>query len=251
MLPNWAPPIKYTFVHFAFSERCEVRRAQSAPPTAFFHHVAPAGKKRKELATPRVAEPDENDVLREFAAQARAERWPFLAERMISRRCEIAWRWNRIARALPAKDLEPVRRATLSGRAFTHVLQYAMRSPLDLIHFHRAAVLRATGGSFEVWATDAIAQATKVRNLIRAAEHFGILARRCQIMLHLPNGQMFVLPWQPDFPIGALQGKAFCECGLPPDRQRLQCMGQDIQSATVGGSGVLPGDVIDVMEVRH
>ena len=188
-------------------------------------------------------------MLEEFAIQAREESWADLAKRALLRRRAVAWRWNRAARALLQKDLEPARRATLSGRAFTHVLQYATRSPLDLIHFHCAAVLRATGGSFEVWATDAMAQATKVKNLIRAAEHFASLARRCEIMLHLPDRQMFVLPWECDFPIGAIQGKAFCECGLPPDRQRLQCLRQDIQSGTVGASGVLPGDVIDVIEV--
>ena len=151
-----------------------------------------------------------------------------------------------MARALPGKDLEPVRRATLSGRAFMHVLQYAMRNSLDLVHFRSASMLRGTGGSFEIWATDAIAQATKVKNLIRAAEHFAALARRCQMMLHLPDRQMFVLPWEPDFPVGALQGKAFHACGILPDRQRLQCLGKDLQGDTVGRSGVLPGDVIDV-----
>ena len=256
MLLNWALPVKNTFVHFALFEWCEPHRSKSAPPTVSFPHPAPANadKKRKKpaAATARAAEPDDDDAaLRDFTAQAREERWAFLAERVLSRRSEIAWRWNRVARALPEKDLEPVRRATLNGRAFTHVLQYAMRSPLDLIHFHCASVLRATGGSFEVWATDAIAQAPKVKSLIRTAHHFTALARRCQIMLHLPDRQMFVLPWEPDFPVGALQGKALHGCGLPPERQRLQCLGQDLRGDTVGATGVLPGDVIDVIEVAR
>ena len=93
--------------------------------------------------------------------------------------------------------------------------------------------------------------ATKVKSLIRAAKYFRALARRYQIMLHLPDRRMCVFPWEPDYPIGALQSKAFCECGLPRDRQRLQCLGQDIQGATLGAAGVLPGDVIDVMDVRR
>ena len=251
MLPNWALPVKNTFVHFALVEICERRRSQSAPPATSFHRAAPVNEKRKKVAISRATKHDEDDVLQEFAARARAERWALLAEQVLSRRCKIAWQWNRMARALPENDLEPTRRVNLSGRAFTHVLQYATRSPQDLIQFHRAAVLRATGGSFEVWATDALAQATKVKSLIRAAKHFGALARQCQIMLHLPDRQMFVLPWEPDFPIGALKGKAFLECGLAPERQRLQCLGQDIRSTTVGASGVLPGDVIDVIEIRN
>ena len=90
-----------------------------------------------------------------------------------------------------------------------------------------------------------------MKNLILAAEHFAALACRCEIILHLPDRQRFFLRWEPDFLVGALQGKAFYECGLPPERQRLQCLGQDLQSDTVGASGVLPGDVIDVIEVVH
>ena len=97
-----------------------------------------------------------------------------------------------------------------------------------------------------MWATDAIAQATKIKNLIRAAEQLAHMTRQCKIMLRLPIGRGIVLPWQPDFPVGALQGKAFHVCGILPDRQRLQCLGKDLQGDTVGRSGVLPGDVIDV-----
>lgn len=250
-------PVKNTFVHYDIFQRCDPARSASAPPVLSSRRDTPArgGKKRKKppALSHRPVEPDDDDdaALRHFAAQARDERWADLAERALSRRRAVAWRWNRMARALAGKDLEPVRRATLSGRAFTHVLQYATRSPLDLIHFHCASVLRATGGSFEVWATDAIAQATKVQNLIRAAKHFAALARRCEIMLHLPDRRMFVLPWEYNFPFRALQGKALYECGLPPERQRLQCLGQDLQSDTVGASGVFPGDVIDVIEARH
>ena len=92
-----------------------------------------------------------------------------------------------------------------------------------------------------------MAQATKVKGLIRAAQTFAALASRCQIMLHLPGRFTFVLPWDHASPISALRNKAFHECGLPPERQRLQVMGLDIVSATVGASGVLPGDVVEVV----
>ncbi len=242
-------PVKNTFVHYDIFGWRE-HRSTSAPPILSSCRAAPAraGKKGKKPAalSNRAAELDDDATLRDFAAQAREERWAALAEHVLSHRRAVAWRWNRMTRALPEKELEPALRATLSGRVFMHVLQYAMR-PLDLIHFHCASVLRASGPSTEIWASDAAMQAAKVKNLIRAADHFAALARRCEIMLHLPNRHMFVLPWEADFPIGALQSKALRECGLPPERQRLQCLGRDLQSDTVGRCGVLPGDVIDVV----
>lgn len=226
---------------------CALDEKELKPSTGF-------RKKRKKAAAAavslRAVEPDEDAALRDFAARAREERWTGWAKRLLSRRRVVAWRWNRMTRAVHGKELEPALRATLSGRAFMHVLQYAMR-PLDLVQFYCAAVLRVAGTSTEIWATDAATQAVKVKNLIRAAEEFAALTRRCEIMLHLPNRSMFVLSWEPDFPISALQGKALCECGLPPERQRLQCLGQDLQSDTVGRSGVLPGDVIDVIALAE
>ena len=257
MLLSWTLPIKNTFVHFTFPKWREPRRSKSAPPTLSFLNPAPArvGKKRKRPAptavTAREAELDDEAALRDFAIQARAERWGDLARRVLWRRRAVAWSWNRVTRALPVKDVEPMRRATLSGRAFAHVLQYATRSPLDLIHLRCASVLRATAGFFEIWASDAIVHAPKVKKLIRAAGHLASLARRCEIMLHFPDRRMCVLPWEPDFPVGALQGKALHECGLPPERQRLQCLGQDLHGDTMGSTGVLPGDVIDVVEARR
>ena len=258
MLPGWTLPVKNTFVHYDIFEWRDPGRSASAPPILSSRHAAPAraDKKWKKPTTKsfmtRAAELDDEAALLEFAALAREELWVAWAAHVLLRRRAVSWRWNRMTRALPEKDLEPVRRATLSGRAFMHVVRYAMRSPVDLIHLHCASVLRAKGGSFEVWATDAIVQATKVKNLIRAAKYFTALARRCEIMLHSAERRMFVvLPWGPDFPVSALRGKALYEGGLPHKRQRLQCLGQDLQSGTVGGSGVLPGDVIDVIEVAR
>jgi hypothetical protein len=253
MWPNWTLPIKNTFVHFAFFEYQEPRRSKSAPPAALFLSVNQSGVGRKQKrqvdSRTRVADPDEA-ALRDFAAQVRKERWVFLATRMLLRSREIAWRWNRMARTLLKTYFQPARRATCSGRVFAQIMYHSMQSPLDIVHLHRASVLRATGRSFEVWATGAIVQAPKVRNFICCAQRFTTLAKQCQIMLRLPDRRTIILPWEPDFPIGALQGKALCQCGLPPEKQCLQCLGRPIQKETVGASGVRPGDVIEVIEKR-
>lgn len=252
MLPFPLVPVKNTFVHFQIYTVIAPSRSKSAPPVLIscWTSSARAGKRRiKSTAAAsikRAKEIDDDAALRDFKAQAHQERWTTWAVRLLSRRCAFSWRWTRLARALSGKNLQPILRATLSTRAFMHVLQYGMR-PLDFIQFHRASVLRSRGAMVEVWANDAVAQGTKVRNLILAVEHFLALARRCEIMLHLPNRCVFSLRWHPDFPIGALQSKALGECGLPPERQRLQCLRQDLQGDTVGQSGVLPGDVIDII----
>lgn len=127
-----------------------------------------------------------------------------------------------MTRAIPKEELEPALRATLSRRAFTHVLQYATRGPLDLINCHCAPVLRAKGTFVEVWATDAIAQAAKVKNLICATGHFAAMARRCGIIFRMPDCRAFLLHWETDIPVGALQGEvlymnaAVLGAGLPP-----------------------------------
>ena len=246
-------PVKNTFVHFSIFECGANHRSRSAPPVLSSCCVALArcGEKRKKApkaARKRAARVDEAAALREFAARAHVERWAAWAAFLFRRRHAIAWRWARTARAIRQKMLRPVLRATLSGNAFKHVLQYGMR-PLDLIHFHRASVLRAVGASFEIWASDAIAQATKVRNLTKAAEYFSALASRREVMIHLPDRHVILLRWEHDFPIGALQGKVFFECGILPERQILRCSGRHVRGDTLGRSGTAPGDVIDVVEL--
>ena len=247
-------PVKNTFVHFTFLDWGANHRSRSAPPVLSSCCVASAKvwRKRKKkaltVARKRAACVDEAVALREFAAHAHEERWAAWAALLLSRRRAIAWRWTRTARAMREKSLRPVLRATLRGNAFKHVLQYGMR-PLDLIHFHRASVLRAVGASFEIWASDAIAQATKVRNLTKAAEYFSALASRRVVMIHLPNRHVILLRWEHDFPIGALQGKVFFECGILPERQIFRCSGRHVRGDTLGRAGVTPGDVIDVVEL--
>ena len=246
-------PVKNTFVHFSIFECGANHRSRSAPPVLSSCCVvlARCGEKRKKAskaARKRTACVDEAAALREFAARAHVERWAAWAAFLFRRRHAIAWRWARTARAIRQKMLRPVLRATLSGNAFKHVLQYAMR-PFDLIHFYHASVLRAVGSKFEIWASDATAQATKVRNLTRAAEYFSALAKRGEVMIHLPNRHAILLRWEHDFPIGAMQPKVFFECGIPPEKQLFQCSGRSVQGGTLGRAGVVPGDVIDVIEV--
>ena len=274
MLSGRALPVRKTFIHFEIYDRRLPSRAKSAPPillTCFSEpailltcsavpgpgHIVPNGESRKHKkrksgkARKNATVSDDEVALRDFAAQAREEYWAIWAQHLLSRLRRVICHWDRMMRTVTRKHVEPVWHATLCRRAFTHVVQYAMPNPFDLIHFRSASVLRANKGLVEVWASEAIAQSTKVKSLIRAAKHFVGLARRREIMLRLPNRSMFVLPWEPDFPIGALQGRTLCECGVPPERQRLQCLGLVIHGDTLGQSHILPGDVIEVIELGH
>ena len=121
--------------------------------------------------------------------------------------------------------------------------------PLEFILFQQAPVLRRSGETVELWANNAVAQSIKVGKFILAAEHFLTLARSCEFGLHLPNNDMLYFHWDPDVVVESLQSRVFCDCGLPPEKQRLQCLGRDLQGDTLGRSGVLPGDVVDVLSI--
>ena len=117
------------------------------------------------------------------------------------------------------------------------------------MHFYRASVLRPSNGSVEVWATPDFVNIPKVALLIEIAEHLKSLARSCQVVLHLPDGRVFGMLWDPDMPIDSMRQKACDECGGSFERYRLQCLGRDVLGSTVGMSGILPGDIVDAVAV--
>jgi hypothetical protein len=252
MSPCSRLPIKNTFVHFDVGERSAPCRSKSAPPVLGSHCQLPRTKKKRKKSTEesslRRLRKLEEEALQDFATQARQERLASWATRLLSRRRAVAWRWTRLARMLPDRDVRPVLRATLSMRVFTHVLQYCMH-PLDFVLFQQASVLLRSGKSVELWANNAVAQSIKVKKFILAVEHFLALARSCEFGLHLPNNDMLYFHWDPDVAVESLQSRVFCDCGLPPEKQRLQCLTCDLQGDTLGRSGVLPGDVIDVFSI--
>lgn len=242
--------LKNTFIHVDLIQHSAKHRSASAPPRvdneAERATPNPRVRKaaRKQTSAPR---DDDDDALRQYATQARAERWALWASVVLDRKRENAWRWNRLARRLARAKPAAQKRASVSGRTFIHLMQYGV-SPLDLVVFYAARVLRRCGQMVQIWASDPVLHAKKVKRLLQSAEHFSNLALRGQIMLHLPDNSMFVVQWEYDFPVSALQGKALSECGLPPEHQSLQCLGQDLRGDVLGESGVRPGDVVDVRQ---
>ena len=70
-------------------------------------------------------------------------------------------------------------------------------------------------------------------------------------MLILPNAGNFVIPWERNFPIAALKGKAYAVMNIEPDRQQLCLLGSVLpDSGEFGEVGVLPGDVIMITQIE-
>ena len=244
-------PIRYTFIHFADGAK-KPCRSKSAPPRISFsvniciktkrkHH-----KKRKR----RTAHDDDVAVFRECASQNRCELWAKLVREKNAQSDAAGRNWIRMTIANERKHSQPVLRATLTGRAFTHMLQYGMKNAVDLLQFHTSAILRKNQANFEIWASDAFAQSTKVANLIAAAKLLTRLLDDCKIMLHMPDHKMFVLTWRAKDSISTLQENISKNYGIPFEKQKLQLLRQDLDlNGTFSSAGVLPGDVIDCIEI--
>ena len=243
--------IKNTFIHVELEPSGAKRRVTSAPPRLRNETpcllpspcVRKAPRKRKEVASPM----DDDVALRQYTAHAREERWALWASRILARRRENAWRWQGIGRRLACTKPAAQKRASVSGRMLLHLMQYAIR-PLDMVVFYATRVLRRHGQEVQIWASDPLLHARKIQRLLRQVEHFSTMVISGQIMFHLPDTSMFIVRWEYDFPLSALRGKAFLECGVPPERQLLRCLGRDLHGDSLGVSGVRPGDIVDVLQ---
>ena len=244
--------IKNTFLHVAELEGNGGRRNSSAPPRMRHEATCSMANPRTRRAarvrkSNKVGSSDE-DMLRQYATRAREERWALWARKILARRRDNAWRWHRLALRLARGTPMPQQRAFMSSRMFIHVMQYAM-SPFDVVVFHATRVLRRHGQMVQIWASDPMMQAKRVKRLLRSVERLSSMALQGQILLHLPDNSMFAVRWEYNFPLSALQGKALLQCGLPPEQQRLQCLGQDLCGNALGECGVRPGDVVDVVQI--
>ena len=170
-------------------------------------------------------------------------------KRVVARRRDVAWRWNRMVRGMLRKPAPRIR-ARVSARMLLHLLQYAMQ-PADLLLFFAAHVLRENGGQIEVWASDVQVRARKIERLLRGAEYFLVLAARGDIMLYIPSHCCVIqTQWGKNLSVSELQCKAAGKCGMPAERQMVQFLGREIKGCVLGDTGVLPGDVIEIM-LRH
>ena len=244
-------PVKNTFVHFNAPDAITTNRSNSAPPDVRYSGIVPPRKRKTRRARrkPRPAKTDD-DIIAEFRMRARTELWSEFARTKILMHQVIAWRWNRMRRTLLQRDSEPIRRAAITERVFRYVIAYSMRSSLELLWLFTATILRSKHGAIEIWADKYIVHATKITKMIKNSKYFVGLAQKGLIMLRLPDRQEYFLQWKPNFPILALQGKVFYACGLSPEDQQLQCLGQIIQTddGVLGNSCVVAGDVIDVLD---
>ena len=234
---------KNTFLDFA-PEALAARRASSAPAT--FREFPANGRRRRRKRAAASAPSDGAAALREYAARARAERWALWVKRVVARRCDVAWRWNRMVRGMPRKPVPRIR-ACVSARMLLHLVQYAMR-PADLIIFFAVHVLRKNGNQIEVWASDVQLRAGKIKRLLVVAEYFLLLAARGEIMLHIPSHDCTIqMQWDKNLAVSELQWKAAGKCGVPTERQMVQFLGREVQGRVLGDVGVLPGDAIEIM----
>ena len=150
---------KNTFLDFA-PEALAARRASSAPATLCELPANGRRRRRRRKRGGASAPSDGADALREYAARARAERWALWMKRVVARRRDVAWRWNRMVRGMLRKPAPRIR-ARVSARMLLHLLQYAMQ-PADLLLFFAAHVLRENGCQIEVWASDVQVRARKI-----------------------------------------------------------------------------------------
>ena len=243
-------PVRYTFIHFA-DEAEKPCRSKSAPPRISFSvDIRFKPKRKHHKKKKRRTAHDDDAFFRECASQNRYELWAkfVMAKKAQS---EAARRnWKRMTIGNERKHSQPVLRATLTGRAFTHMLQYGMKNAVDLLQFHTTAIIRKNLANFEIWASGAFAQSTKVANLIAAAKLLTRLLDDCKIMLHMPDHKMFVLTWRAKDLISTLQENISKNYGIPFEKQKLKLLGQDLDlNGTFSSAGVLPGDVVDCIEI--
>ena len=66
----------------------------------------------------------------------------------------------------------------------------------------------------------------------------------------MPDHKMFVLNWRAKDLISTLQENISKNYGIPFEKQKLQLLRQDLDlNGTFSSAGVLPGDVIDCIEI--
>ena len=207
-------------------------------------------RKKHKKKKRRTAHDDDVAVFRECASQNRCELWAKFVREKKAQSEAASRNWKRMIIASERNHSQPVLRATLTGHAFTHMLQYGMKNAVDLLQFHTTAIIRRNLANFEIWASDAFAQSTKVANLIAAAKLLTRLLDDCKIMLHMPDHKMFVLTWRAKDSISTLQENISKNYGIPIEKQKLQLLRQDLDlNGTFSSAGVLPGDVIDCIEI--
>ena len=245
--------VKHTFLQYDFIDQISHHRSKSAPAVLISSADGPDSimihrrkRKNKRSAQREKAIKQDTRVFQDFAVCLQQERWQELCRKILIRSDRNRSRWKNLASVILQQFRQQVFEMKLESRTFMHILQFAMR-PLDLMQFYKFNILRNQGKGVEVWCSGLQKRALKVESLLRACSYFATLAHRCEIMLHLPDKQMILLEWQFEFPIAAVQGKVLFECGIPPECQQLRCLGKELTQATIGRSGVIPGDVIDII----
>lgn len=254
-------PIKNTFIHFCRYDNSESqrRRSTSAPPRVVFkennvgnqHRSGGQSVSKQSRNSSHWMEQEEKlkdeHVLKEFASIARRERWVSWSMRISQRNKRLLQCWQSLTHRLTTAAAKPRIAVIISRRSFNNIVQHFIRY-VDLFRFHAFSIFRPSGSDkVEIWLREWMKHAPSISMILKAAENFNNLCRQCQVLLRLPGGNMYGLPWSPSFPVARLHAQAAHDCAIPTEKQRLLCLGKDVVEETLGEANIMPGDLLIII----
>ena len=246
--------VKNTFLCFDLSSGNASVRCRSAPAEVMVESVIAAAVRReaawrrrkakriseqRRRAATRARRVDEN-ILHEYAALARQERWADFVKKLIQVDAEAGWLAARGVAAIMRKTV-PKKRVSISRPAFRQLAYWTCGG--DTAALRRMGVLRDGADSVEIWAADDAMNHSVMQALLSEARRFVDLCSSGAFQLAMLNEQAKTFRWSPGISADDLRATASAAFDVGPD-VRLMHLGVALVSGPLANYGVGPGSTV-------
>lgn len=243
--------VKNTFFCFDLSSGTASVRCQSAPAEIMVESVIAAAvlreaawrrrkvKRERRRAAAQAKRVDEN-ILVEYTALAKQERWADFVKKRLRVEAEAEWFAAKGVAAIMRKAL-PKKRLSICLPAFRQLEYWTCGG--DTATLWRMGVLRDGQGSVEIWVADEALNHPVMQVLMSEARHFVELFSSGACKLATLDEQTKTFRWKADLSTEGLRAMASAAFCVGPD-VRLVHLGVELVSGPLANYGVGPGSTV-------